>query len=272
MDQTLLEFLIHLQSNSYLDNAILILMADHGARFTDIRTTPQGKIEERMPYFSFRFPPSFQQRFPQELNNFKTNLKRLTSPFDIHETFHHMLDLDGPPKDHTRKRGISLFREVPKSRTCAEAGIETHWCACLNWQAVDKQETRQKLSSVVINFINDMLSKVKGQCQILEVKSMSQVLQIEVNKEMLKFKKSMDIHGDKPDLSDPMTSDYEYFQITLETTPGGGLFEATVEHSLLTNDMKVSEKQISRINKYGDAPKCIENTFPHLRPYCVCLK
>jgi len=30
--------------------------------------------------------------------------------------------------------------------------------------------------------------------------------------------------------------------------------------------------QISRVNVYGDAPKCVRDQFPHLRPYCYCRR
>ena len=28
---------------------------------------------------------------------------------------------------------MSLFGSIPATRGCADAGIDPHWCACLNW-------------------------------------------------------------------------------------------------------------------------------------------
>ncbi|RUS81725.1 hypothetical protein EGW08_010532, partial [Elysia chlorotica] len=59
LDSDFTEFLRELQDSGYLNHTILILMGDHGARFSYVRATQQGKMEERMPLFSFAFPPGF---------------------------------------------------------------------------------------------------------------------------------------------------------------------------------------------------------------------
>lgn len=56
-------------------------------RFAEVRNTLQGKLEERLPFFSFIFPDAFKKRYPKEYAQFKDNLQRLTTPFDVHETF-----------------------------------------------------------------------------------------------------------------------------------------------------------------------------------------
>ena len=61
VDEDLLRFLHNIEDKGYLNNTILILMADHGPRINAVRQTEQGKYEERMPYFSFRFPPGLNQ-------------------------------------------------------------------------------------------------------------------------------------------------------------------------------------------------------------------
>ncbi|CAL1540670.1 unnamed protein product [Lymnaea stagnalis] len=272
MDKDLLEFLKHLHFNGYFDNTILILMGDHGLRISDFRDTPQGKLEERMPYFAFRLPPSFAKSYPEEYGHFVNNVRRLTTPFDVHETFHHMLNMSGAPVDHTKSRGISLFRKISKARSCDDAGVEPHWCACLQWTSVKNYALSTKLSQIVASYINDLTSKVRAQCAFLRVTEVIGVSKVEINENLLKFKKSKDIHGDIPDLSDVMRVDSDQFQITLVTEPGSGQFEVTLKHSTLNDTFTVTESQISRINRYGSAPACIEKRFPHLRPYCYCLQ
>ncbi|PVD18512.1 hypothetical protein C0Q70_21061 [Pomacea canaliculata] len=133
LDKDLTLFLRRLEENGHLNSTILILMADHGARFSHIRATTQGKLEERMPYFAFRFPPWVKQVHPQLIRNFETNTQRLTTPFDIHETLMEVLTYSGSGVGDISKRAISLFKEIPEHRSCSHAGVTPHWCACLKW-------------------------------------------------------------------------------------------------------------------------------------------
>ena len=87
---------------------------------------------------------------------------------------------------------------------------------------------------------------------------------------MLKFKGSKDREGFVPDMSSNMTRDFEHFRLTLMTTPGDGLFEVTVTHSLSSDVYDISERGISRTNRYGDDPACISTELPHLRAFCYC--
>jgi phosphoglycerol transferase MdoB-like AlkP superfamily enzyme len=123
LDDDMAEFLKEIHKDGHLENAVLIMFSDHGARFSDTRDSEEGKIEERMPMFAFRFPDWFRQMHKQKIQNFKVNAKsRLTTPFDIHATFLHLLDLSKPKhevlhfKPEKGVRAISLFQEVPASR------------------------------------------------------------------------------------------------------------------------------------------------------------
>ncbi len=49
--------------NGHLDNTLLLVMADHGARFTAARRTTQGKLEGRLAMMSLTFPERFKVRF-----------------------------------------------------------------------------------------------------------------------------------------------------------------------------------------------------------------
>jgi len=51
-----------------------------------------GKLEERNPFMSIRFPPSFVKTHPEAMKNLRTNAHRLTTPFDIHATFEDIVD------------------------------------------------------------------------------------------------------------------------------------------------------------------------------------
>ncbi|KIH56968.1 hypothetical protein ANCDUO_12847, partial [Ancylostoma duodenale] len=44
-----------------LDDALVIVMADHGHRFAKLRETHQGQLEERLPFFAISLPAKFRQ-------------------------------------------------------------------------------------------------------------------------------------------------------------------------------------------------------------------
>ena len=81
-------------------------------RFTEVRSTQQGRLEERLPFFSFIFPSWFESKYPEALNNFRGNARRLTTPFDVHETLKNVLHFDGAGQGALSDRAISLFKEV----------------------------------------------------------------------------------------------------------------------------------------------------------------
>lgn len=56
-------------------------------------------------------------------------------------------------------------------------------------------------------------------------------------------------------------------QISFITLPNHGMFEASVDYVYGQFLLKGS---ITRINKYGDQPKCIADLLPYLRKYCYC--
>ncbi|XP_013402395.1 uncharacterized protein LOC106168020 [Lingula anatina] len=275
-DDDLLGFLQWLEKGRFLDDTILILMADHGARFTSVRDTVQGKLEERMPFFSFRFPKKFIEKYPKAYANVKKNSKVLTTPFDIHETFIDMINHTGTGVADIRRRGVSLFKEIPKSRTCAHAQIEAHWCTCLNWEKVDENvkkvdENVKKAIGSVIRKLNSIIEPQSHLCHELELGNVSQIVRYSGPSEtLLKFKQSADNDGRLPDLSDNIAMSEILYQINLSTKPGNGHFEATVHHAVQSGNFIVYDKEISRLNKYGNQPYCVAGKLPHLRAYCYC--
>ena len=113
-DEDLVKFLGKLKENGELDNTIVIMMSDHGSRFSALRGKIQGKYEERLPYFGIYFPQRFKDDFPDAYNNFKGNIDKLTSPFDIYESLKDVAEYGGVKDvDIKTMRGISLFNKVP---------------------------------------------------------------------------------------------------------------------------------------------------------------
>ncbi|ODM93468.1 hypothetical protein Ocin01_13213 [Orchesella cincta] len=92
-DELLYMTLEFLRNNSFLNNTAFILLSDHGIRWGSIRSTYQGKIEERMPLAYFTFPSWFRRKYPQAMRNLRKNVLRLTTPFDVYETLKDILSI-----------------------------------------------------------------------------------------------------------------------------------------------------------------------------------
>lgn len=281
-DLDLLKQLKWMNETGVLNDSLVILMSDHGARFTNLRLTEQGKYEERLPFFALRLPSTktFQKKFPDVHKQLLENSKILTTPYDIHET---MMDvLDYQPESTWRKRkimtrpyprGMSLFRKMPKDRTCEDASIEPHWCTCMRWlhEATD-QPVVKEAAAAVVNVINELTQEHRGSCAELKLLSIQSASVVRSRAELLSFKKSADKHGRVADFSDNTKSNEELHQITIVTTPNSAKYEATVTYDLRTLKMFVNPKEVSRLNAYGLQPKCVAKDHPHLRAFCFCSR
>ena len=270
-DHDLKQFLEYMETSGHLNNTLLILMADHGPRYTLNRKSVQGKYEERLPYFSLRLPPWFQRVHPEAVRNLKVNSLRLTTPFDIHETLLDVVNFSEAGLGNVKQRGISLFKEIPVERTCENAAIAPHWCSCMNWTVIRTQSPQvNKAAIALVDKINSFTNEHRDICSILTVSSINSAVMFAPNIKILKFKQSQDTHGRIADLSDNMKASEILYQLTISVKPSGGQYEATIKHVIKNDQYKVDDKEISRINKYGNQPHCIMSQKPHLRPYCYC--
>ena len=281
-DDKVYNMLMDLQNKGHLDNTLVILMGDHGARFSQFRAVQQGKLEERMPMMSIRLPPWFRQKYPEEMHNIKTNSKRLTSPFDIHATLMDLIKfkeaiLRYNETYHRRtieqygERGMSLLRPIPEIRSCAQASIEPHWCACLQWTDIPIDDPIIKtVSKTFLDHVKKLIKNVHPLCHNLEIEGVTKAVKFSPNQNMLQFKGNADDDGFIPEMSHKMNAQIELYQLTLTTKPGGGQFEVTVTYKYETSEFSLRTSDISRINKYGDDPSCIADKHPHLRQFCYC--
>ncbi|XP_001359906.2 uncharacterized protein [Drosophila pseudoobscura] len=293
-DDDVHDWLVALKEKSLLDDTILIFMADHGNRFAEVRATLQGKQEERLPFFSFAFPESFKKRFPQEYKNFLANEQRLTTPFDVHATLKHIIQLQTASDEETtvesddispkpsihiselaRGRAISLLEPIPTNRSCADAYIEPHWCACLNWRPLQLNDTQYsgvilKAAQSIVDTINAATAEQRKFCVPLDLLRVNWALRLQPHKELLQFKTNSDRDGFLADMTGQTEVHDEMYQLQLVTQPGNGLYEASVSHNLQTFSATTKLTDISRVNKYGTQARCIYDRDPELRKYCYC--
>jgi hypothetical protein len=282
-DDELLEFLQLMYKRGYFDNTIFIVMSDHGARFSSLRKTYQGKLEERLPFLSIRMPLKFQEKYPHLMYNLRLNSHRLTTPFDLHETFEYLFEFhSNDPYQSKSNRSYSFFQLIPENRTCLQANIEQHWCACLHWNDISINESIiQKLGQQAVEYLNNFISDYKNECAKLKLYSINKANQLEANERLLKFIESSDKDGRVPHFRNNTSKNLKkilsfnqtkYYQIQFETIPGHGQFELTADYNPLNETFLIRKRRLSRMNKYGHASSCIALKRPEFREICYCSK
>ena len=263
-----LRFLQYFKDSGLAENTFLFLMGDHGLRTGPIRQTEQGKLEERMPFMGISVPSNFRELNPSKYETLRQNIKRLTTPFDIYGT---LLEILGDKTLKGKGRSNSLFTPISLERTCKDAGIEPHWCACLKWESISVSDSDAiACAKTAVDSFNSFLNKSRSVCHTLSLTRLVSAKRQVTNVNVLKFKNSLDMDGRVPDMGDKTQTGNRFFQISIETQPGGGLFEITSSIDVLTNEIRIDRRAISRTNLYGDAPKCVQDQYPELRPFCVC--
>ena len=279
-------FLKEFQTNKDLfGNTILVIFSDHGPRYTHLRKSVQGLLNERNPFFSIYLPSSFQDKYQSEYKNLQSNSDKLITPMDIHRTFMSLIDMETGKREEKIKewfkkdqRSISLFDPIESTRTCQEAGISDHWCACLKRRQLDLNNKdnfnfTQSIGGFFINYLNnEILKDHSNECENLKLKKIENIYAlityIDTNKKTV-------TNTDKRFLQEPnIEKDFRKFFIQLETSPNNGIYEATILGEFDINQgyytFFIDKEEISRINKYGSDPQCIYEKFPDIRKYCLC--
>lgn len=283
-DDELVEFLKFMNEHGYFDKTMLIVMSDHGARFSSLRMTYQGKLEERLPFLSIRMPKKFQEDYPQIMSNLRANSHRLTTPFDLHETFEHLFEFhSSDPYVSKNNRSSSLFQLIPENRTCAQADVEQHWCACLNWNNMSIDDPLiQRFGEQAVQFLNDFVSDYADHCAKLSLHRVRRAYYSQPNERLLKFVESVDEDGRIPrfdnlsmttnSMKNLPTNQTKFYQIQFETVPGHALFELTAEYHPINGTFLIRKRRLSRMNKYGSTSSCIAYKRPEFREICYCSK
>ena len=272
-DDSVLNHIITLKKKGHLDNTILITFGDHGLRASQFRSTIQGKLEERLPFMSILLPPTLVNEHPHILEALKHNSRVLTSHFDIHATLQHLLSYPTTPKVNI---GQSLFTKIdPVTRTCRSVGIKDHWCSCLKFSEVNKNSTIvTEAAEAIVKYTNGeilgVIPEAKRKCSKLRLSSITRAGLKAPSDAVQKFVSTS--RNEKCDEcgvvtgNKPKEGKLEY-ELVFSVEPSKGMFEAKVAKN---NAGWVVDSDISRINLYGNQPKCIQDKYPNLRKYCFC--
>lgn len=257
-------------SEGLFNNTILFFFSDHGMRYGPIRHTYIGKLEERLPFLFLVVPDWFAGKYRHIRRNLETNVRRLTSPFDVYATMMDVIGQDytsrvnGSSGDVSTGRGLSLFTSIPETRTCEDAGISAHWCVCQVMTPVDIMSDLNvhKSAHLLVRAMNDKLTTVRHQCAILTLHGVISAYVSALNNDVLEYK-SVRINKSLVQLN-PV---YDYL-VTFRVSPSYGTFEGMVRFSKLTKDLKVMNS-LSRISKYENQSHCVNSS--ELRLFCYCL-
>lgn len=268
------ELLKSLKEDNHLDNTMLIVFGDHGARFDEIRSTLQGKLEERLPFLSITLPQWFREKHPNFVKNLQQNTRRIISPLDLHATFMHVLKYPENPSKSSLTTGSSLFEALPENRECKDAGIPSHFCPCILWKPIPTTHSHVEIGAhLTVAHINDLLRKdssVSHLCHKLKLHQIVSAVQGMPNRNVQLFKGIKDGIGlgvGEPiynDESEPLECTYE---IQIKVKPSMALFEATVK---IIDGKFVVNGDISRVNRYGTQSECVVKSHPSLRKFCLC--
>ncbi|PAV74960.1 hypothetical protein WR25_10174 [Diploscapter pachys] len=246
-----------------------------------VRCIGSVPLHRRLPFFSISLPRRFRNTDIGALmhKNLLSNVDRLSTPFDIHATLMDILHVPSLEQLRTvqnpsQKRSLSLFRPMTEDRSCDQAGVEPHWCSCLDWQDSLKEPEdaaiSNKLANIVVQVINEQLKNVTDLCAPLLLDNLIQAKKLVPNSGVLHYKNVKDADGFVTDLSGSTKATFAHFQLKLQTKPGNAIYEITLFYDYTLKKATVDLNSISHVNKFGDAPHCIIDSNYFLATYCVC--
>jgi len=262
-DLKLKELLTKLNDKGYLNNTMLIMMADHGSKLTYYAyATEMGKIERFRPLFSLKLPSRFTGT--SYLKEALNNRNKLVSYYDAYQTLRHFLHLNKfgmNENESCRKkfslntlnqrnlRGISLFNEIPTNRTCIDALITFTFCSCFKEielkenEFVDKtKQTFESIGMKVTEYINNLTEPSRYKCAAFKFNR------------TVSFKRML-------------VNNIEAYKTSFVLEPGKAWFEAKVEIS--NTSMILINGHPTRVSPYGNQSICTKDSL--LVNYCFCI-
>jgi len=253
-------------NQKFLDNALFILMSDHGSRLTKYSYQSKvGRAERSTPFFSMHLP---KRLIGTEFHkNAINNKDKIFTAHDVYKTLKHFYYLNQnvnhnssiySPKcrkefansdRQTRSlRGISLFEKHPENRSCFDALIPVLFCENKKvTQLTEKEFLEQSGSSVmvagdyVLNRVNNLTSVEREKCSKFEIEKIMPVRAV-------------------------TDSFYKLFLINLILKPGNAVFEAYLKIDS-EKKLKIYNK-IMRVNDYKKQSKCVDKRS--LKGFCYC--
>ncbi|XP_034669828.1 uncharacterized protein LOC117902513 [Drosophila subobscura] len=261
LDGLFLDYLKTLKKHKIFEKAIVILFSDHGERFGDLVDLPDGFLEERLPMLHIYLPPWFRKTYPSYAQSLYLNRNRLSSPYDLHSTLRHILQLnatkpeDLPPLANC-PTSQSLFYPLPADRSCKEACIGDHFCSCTEFISVKLNGEVYNIVKLTLYYINRwmMVENFNRYCDRLVLAEMDHAERKLLNED----------NG-----QESMYGKIMIYRLRFRTFPHEGHFEATVRyHSERQILVDFDIEDVSRLNRYHNDSLCIKDKIA--KKFCFC--
>ncbi len=266
-------------------NTIVIFFSDHGIRTSSVVFSDRGFYEVRLPFVYIILPEIFKRKYQRKYKILQTNVHKLTSHFDIHATLKTLISNKVDIK-YTPKWGQSLFSVIKSSRTCAEAGIPSHWCACgIQHQIPTNSSMILKVLVDSIEGINSLLgNRLPGMCQTYALHQLfSAKVSILKGLAKLNFEKIVPLN-DKIALTFQVRPSKALFRITVScqeciTYSFHGQSQVVSDELVKRNgpsdtglNSPLSPDSIERLDEYGNQSRCISKLpqAKDLKHLCLC--
>jgi hypothetical protein len=269
-DERLKETLETNEKKGYFDNTLFIMMSDHGSRVTGYSfVTDQGRTERTLPFLSIRLPKRLRHTNYEQ--NLISNKNKLTTHFDLFKTLRHFYYMNlnefDPSNAKCRNqfknsfkniqglRGISLFEQIPNSRSCLDALIPNVYCTCN--QRADMNET-------------EFIADTGKTYEIIKVQSMSAINSYakSFRSKCALFKYVKLLTAKKKSFSSMLFYEFRY-----KVEPGDAIFAVYYRIYFLNvkkEDQKLEQYlKVVRLSRYGNQSKCMSDK--NLMGYCFCI-
>ena len=188
-------------------------------------------------------------------------------------------------KVESSSSSLSLFSSVSSQRTCSQANIDSHWCACMQRYELDVDVKLVDMAEKFVDYLNkDLLGQHTAECHFLELANITKVYLLESTIDLSYADKRLNF--DFFDITKlnllkppPVEQNFQKFLFQVIVKPNNAFFEFTVEYEnklressnkLDEKQIKINREKISRLDKYGITSQCIAEKFPDLRKYCYC--
>ncbi|XP_045157645.2 uncharacterized protein LOC123523937 [Mercenaria mercenaria] len=282
-DQPFLEFLTWLKNTKQTENAIFIVLSDHGYRIGGASLTHVGRAENNKPWLMVHVPKFLKEKYKWLHGTLTINTKRLVSPYDIYQT---MSDLvHGVAFKRQTMRSVekhivrrNIFIQIPEDRTCADAGTEGIYCTCQDKLNVSTTaEHVESMAEFLVSEVNKILSQNQDVCFRLSLHIVNEASVSFSNSDEDTQGRIPNVNAQKPGFLSSLFSSTKpdttgrYF-ILFHTIPGYAYFEGTVDFLQYGPDGNKNQMTMigepSRLDRYGNQSYCVQDI--NLKPYCYC--
>uniref|UniRef100_A0A914P6C6 Sulfatase N-terminal domain-containing protein n=1 Tax=Panagrolaimus davidi TaxID=227884 RepID=A0A914P6C6_9BILA len=245
------DYFYHFFNNTKKDfeNSYVFFMGDHGLRFGKMRETRTGEIEDNNPFLFLSVPKPLRAALIPQL---RKNSKELITHFDIYATLNEIPQPSNPRISKPLLHGNSLFRPLPKPRTCDSLKIPFEYCICRAEKTLLPKNNKigipaAKLMIEQINYELYNSNYTRDLCFELTLNESAEIILEDFGGEQI----------------------LRVYKITFSTHPGDGKFWGIVSYDPKSKEFNIISTKFSRLDSYGSKSKCASTS--NLASYCFCM-